>query len=229
MIGWNPSVYQKDIGGTGQDKSRFPVEKVSWFDAVEFCLKLSEKEHRQPCYHLTNIVRDQKSIRQANVEFLAGDGYRLPREAEWEFACRAGSQTTYSFGDDASRLGDCSWYRKNAYDIGELYAHRVGQKQPNAWGMYDMHGNVFEWCQDEYDPQAYSNRTGISIDPLPPEMGRSRVYRGGCWNKVPGYSRLAYRDGPFSSQRDYDTGFRVVCAAGPRANEGSGGRGVPWH
>jgi len=90
---------------------------------VEFCRKLSKQE---------------------------GVEYHLPTEAEWEYACRAGTTTDYSFGDDASQLGQYAWYDKNAWDAGEKYAHRVGQKLPNPWALYDMHGNASEWCQDCY-------------------------------------------------------------------------------
>ena len=101
----------------------YPATYVSWHDAVEFCRKLSEKE---------------------------GLEYRLPTEAEWEYACRAGTTTAYSFGDDASELGEYAWYRENARNVGQKYAHTVGQKKPNPWGLYDMHGNVWEWCSDWY-------------------------------------------------------------------------------
>ena len=95
-----------------------PVENVRWSEAVEFCRKLSEKE---------------------------GVEYRLPTEAEWEYACRAGTSTAYSFGNDESQLGKYAWYRDNS-----ISTHPVGELKPNTWGLYDMHGNVWEWCQDLY-------------------------------------------------------------------------------
>ena len=118
----------------------YPATYVSWNDAVEFCRKLSEKE---------------------------GLEYRLPTEAEWEYACRAGTTTAYSFGDDASELGEYAWYRENAWDAGQKYAHTVGQKKPNPWGLYDMHGNVWEWCEDRYGVY----HAGAATDPTGPAAG----------------------------------------------------------
>ena len=117
---------------------------------------------------------------QAFVQRLnqaAGDSlYRLPTEAEWEYACRAGTTTRWSFGDDESRLGDYAWYKENAWDVGENYGHPVGTKRPNPWGLYDMHGNVFEWVQGCYGPYTSASQT----DPTGPAAGPLRVDRGGA-------------------------------------------------
>jgi len=137
-----------------------PVEKVSWHDAVAFCGKLSERE---------------------------GVEYRLPTEAEWEYACRAGTSTAYSFGDDASGLGEYAWYRDNSSGT----THPVGEKLPNAWGLYDMHGNVFEWCQDWYGP--YESLQVVS-DPAGAVSGNRRVLRGGALGDLPRNVRAAYRN-----------------------------------
>ncbi|MCX5655678.1 MAG: formylglycine-generating enzyme family protein [Planctomycetota bacterium] len=154
-----------------------PVEMVSWNDAAEFCKKLSEK------------------TRQA---------VRLPTEAEWEYACRAGTQTAFSFGDDPSALGDYAWHMGNSKGM----THHVGRKKPNAWGLYDMHGNVYEWCADWYG--AYPK--GSVTDPSGPATGNGlRVLRGGSWDLVDtGNFRCAFRDNYVPAGRDRDVGFR--CA-----------------
>ncbi|MCK4375639.1 MAG: formylglycine-generating enzyme family protein [Candidatus Brocadiae bacterium] len=157
-----------------------PVERVSWNDAVEFCSRLSEEEGRT---------------------------YRLPTEAEWEYACRSGSTTAYCYGDDPGQLGEYAWYKGNS---GEK-THEVGLKQPNAWGLYDVLGNVWEWCQDwyaDYEP-------GLSEDPRGPVNGIFRAVRGGSWFDYPSPFRSASRGRNSPSNRADDHGFRVVCAAVP--------------
>jgi formylglycine-generating enzyme required for sulfatase activity len=147
-----------------------PAETVSWDDAVEFCRELTKKE---------------------------GVEYRLPTEAEWEYACRAGMTTTYSFGDDRSRLGEYAWYNGNRTNPNALLSndtpHPVGELKPNAWGLFDMHGNVKEWCQDRY-----GNYEGLGVvgrDPTGPASGDdSRVLRarqGGAARRVFGVERSA--------------------------------------
>jgi formylglycine-generating enzyme required for sulfatase activity len=127
-----------------------PVEQVSWNDVQEFIRKLNEKE--------------------------GTDKYRLPSEAEWEYACRAGTTTRYSFGDSESKLGDYAWYDDNSGDE----THPVGKKKPNPYGLYDMHGNVWEWVQDEW----HSDYDGAPTDGSAWESGdiANRVFRGGSWN-----------------------------------------------
>jgi formylglycine-generating enzyme required for sulfatase activity len=155
-----------------------PVEVVSWTEATEFCKKLTEK------------------TRQA---------VRLPTEAEWEYACRAGTTTAFSFGDADSALGDYAWYGANSGDE----THPVGQKKPNAWGLYDMHGNVMEWCADWYKDYP----KGAVTDPQGPASGSGRVLRGGSWNDDPDFCRSAYRY-PFDTPDDraINYGFRVVVS-----------------
>ena len=136
-----------------------------------------------------------------------GVEYRLPTEAEWEYTCRAGTTTVYSFGDDASQLGQYAWYRKNAWDSGEKFAHVVGQKLPNRWGLYDMHGNVWEWCQDWNAP--YGSKKALT-DPLGPAQGNSRVLRGGSFNTDAQFARSAYRYNNNPDNRFANNGFRVA-------------------
>ncbi len=187
--------YQRVMGENPsyfKSDSQRPVEEVSWKDAVEFCRRLSEKE---------------------------GKTYRLPMEAEWEYACRAGSMTKWCFGDSESQLRDFAWYYNNS----ERTTQPVGQKQPNAWGLYDMHGNVWEWCLDRYDDDYYGQ--SASTDPTGPSSGSLRVLRGGSWLDFARHCRSAFRY--FSSPGngfDY-LGFRV-CLVPPE--QGSRARPDPW-
>jgi len=112
--------------------------------------------------------------------------YRLPTEAEWEYACRAGSTTRFSFGNDKDRLGEYAWYSRNSGGK----TQPVAQKKPNSWGLYDMHGNVFEWCQDRYGKYPSDSVT----DPKGPSSSSKRVFRGGAWKFDAGLCRSAYRD-----------------------------------
>ena len=162
---------------TGTD---YPATYVSWEDAQEFCRRLSAKE---------------------------GMTYRLPTEAEWEYACRAGTRTSFSFGDDASDLGEHAWYCDNASKKNESYAHRVGQKKPNPWGLYDMHGNVLERCTDLIGPYTPGNAS----DPTGPSTGSIRAIRGGHWDCPAWYCRSAYRCGGGLSDRNFIFGFRVAA------------------
>ena len=141
---------------------------------------------------------------------MTGYAIRLPSESEWEYACRAGTTTAYSFGDDESLLGDYAWYLDNAGKAGERYAHPVGQKLPNAWGLYDMHGNVWEWCEDPW----HDNYDGAPTDgSVWPTGGRSRdrVLRGGSWGGNARHCRSAPRNGHWSEHRNDPNGFRVAA------------------
>lgn len=132
--------------------------------------------------------------------------YRLPTESEWEYACRAGSSTAFCFGDDSGELGDYAWYIENAGRVRERYAHKVGNKKPNQWGLYDMHGNVMEWCEDWYGEYP----AGHAVDPTGPSEGTERVVRGGDWNVNDIYCRSAYRGSDRPQGWDFNRGFRVV-------------------
>jgi formylglycine-generating enzyme required for sulfatase activity/serine/threonine protein kinase len=170
-----------------------PVENVWWNDAIVFCNKLSVKEGLKPYYKSgTSGVP------------LGGDGYRLPTEAEWEYACRAGSTTSYSFGDDAASLDEYAWFDGNS---GEK-THPVGQKRPNAWGLFDMHGNVWEWCWDWYDEKYYGQMPGA--DPFGPSQANLRVDRVGSWLHNPRYCRSASRFWYTPGRRNDYLGFRVA-------------------
>ncbi len=160
-----------------------PVKKVSWNDAVEFCRKLSELPS----------------------EKAAGNVYRLPTEAEWEYACRAGTTTKYSFGDDESELGNYAWSLENSGDK----THPVGGKKPNAWGLYDMHGNVWEWCQDWYGDYP----SGSVTDPSGATSGSDRVLRGGGSSLAAEHCRSTSRLWSRPTDRFSGFGFRVVLVS----------------
>jgi formylglycine-generating enzyme required for sulfatase activity len=158
-----------------------PVETVSWDMAQEFIKRLNKKEGHAR--------------------------YRLPTEAQWEYAARGGSTSVYSFGDDAGQLRQYAWYGED-YQSGST--HPVGQKPHNAWGLYDMHGNVCEWVQDWYGERYYSNSP--SSDPKGPSSGSHRVLRGGGWYDLAIQCRSAYRDGFTPVHRDAGIGFRLVLS-----------------
>ncbi|AOC52584.1 serine/threonine kinase [Microcystis aeruginosa NIES-2481] len=168
----------------GKNPSKFknnpqnPVEQVSWNDAQAFCEKLSQ---------------------------ITGKTYRLPTEAEWEYACRGGTTTRYYFGDNANQLGDYAWYKGNSQQT----THPVGQKKPNAWGLYDMSGNVWEWCEDNWH-DSYENAPRDGSAWLT-NNNDYQIVRGGSWCFNPNLCRSAYRSGSY--RRDYGSsfGFRVVC------------------
>ena len=131
-------------------------------------------------------------------------GYRLPTEAEWEYACRAGSTTRYSFGDDAASLGEFAWYDGNSGSK----THPVGQKRPNAFGLYDMHGNVWEWCWDGYD--LITTRRLLRPTRRAPTGPRSRVVRGGSWYSIPRDGAVGEPAPEHAGVRSTDLGFRVA-------------------
>jgi sulfatase modifying factor 1 len=177
---------------------RNPVEQVRWSDAVRYCNRRSELEGLQPCYDLKTW----------ECHFDAS-GYRLPTEAEWECACRAGTATSYFFGDSGAKLGTYAWFDKNSGGR----PRPVGEKSPNPWGLHDICGNVWQWCNDFYQVGYYA--TSPKQDPRGPATGENKVVRGGAWrfgaetcrsgyryNESPGYSDVCF---------GYDIyGFRCV-------------------
>ena len=166
-----------------QEKPNHPAVYLWWGDIQAFIVKLNEAE---------------------------GDSiYRLPTEAEWEYACRAGTTTPWSFGDDENESKNYAWYYYNAENVGEKYAHAVGTKLPNPWGLYDMHGNVREWVQDWYGEDYYSKSP--KNDPTGPETGTHRITRGGSWDKADGLYDIRCADRwKFRSLALYSFGFRLV-------------------
>jgi formylglycine-generating enzyme required for sulfatase activity len=211
ILGRQPSWFSASGGGkdkvSGMDTARFPVETVTYSDAVEFCNKLSEKESRRPCYHLTNIQRDaDNSLKSAEVELLTnGTGYRLPSEAEWEYCARAEKTTRYWFGDEAAQLGAHAWVFENSGSR----THPVGEKPANPWGLYDMGGLVYQWCDDVW----HGNYEGAPSDGSAWRTGGEparHVVRGGSWGGDARDCRCAYRDRSGAGVRRDNLGFRVV-------------------
>jgi sulfatase modifying factor 1 len=164
-----------------KEGANYPAVYISWNDAIAFCENLIAEEGRQ---------------------------YRLPTEAEWEYACRAGTETRWSFGDDEKVLGDYAWYDNNTRDYGQRYAHQVGLKKPNAFGLFDMHGNVWEHCRDYFGEDYYEQSP--EKDPTGPASGSLRVVRslGSVFDER--QPRNALRDATDGSSRNINFGFRLV-------------------
>jgi formylglycine-generating enzyme required for sulfatase activity len=195
VMGRNPSQF-KDVAGL--DSKRLPVESVNWEDAAEFCRRLSGLA----------------------AELKVGRVYRLPTEAEWEYACRAGSTTAFHHGESLSST-EANFNGEHPYGGAKRgpYLQRpavVGSYKPNAFGLYDMHGNVSEWCADWYDKDYYKNAP--AMDPAGPKEGALtvpvRVLRGGSWSSISKVCRSSERFYDQDTRRYPDYGFRVACAVG---------------
>ena len=194
VMGNNPSEFKGDD---------LPVEQVSWYDALNFCNALSQSEGLTQCYTINGT--------KVTCDFEA-NGYRLPTEAEWEYAAKAGTKTdfysgklTYSGNSPIDpNLDKIAWYSANSSNA----THPVGQKAPNAFGLYDMSGNVWEWCWDRY--AEYPSKE--TKDYQGPEIGTYRVYRGGGWRNLAWYCRSTNRDRNYLDDKNNSLGFRVVLA-----------------
>ncbi|MCL2211516.1 MAG: formylglycine-generating enzyme family protein [Treponema sp.] len=207
VMGTNPSSFRSNPAA-GETQGKRPVEAVTWFDAIEFCNRLSTKEGLTPVYTITGRTpATGYPITAATVTAnWENNGYRLPTEAQWEYACRAtGTTTDWSFGNAEAELVNYAWYNANSNDM----THQVGRKTTNAWGLYDMHGNVWEWCWDWYGSSYYGESDNTN-NPMGTASGTSHVRRGGCWLDSAGYTRSAYRYSDVPGYGDYGIGFRVV-------------------
>jgi formylglycine-generating enzyme required for sulfatase activity len=182
ILGQNPSHFTGD--------SNRPVEKVTFLVASNYCSALTQRE------------------REAG-RLTDGYEYRLPSEAEWEYACRAGSTNLFSFGDDNNWADQFAWTAENS----EATTHPVGLKRPNAWGLYDMHGNVWEWCSDWFAPYPAAPLT----DPVGAATSKYKVFKGGGWNQDAQYGRASSRFMMSPATGIHFVGFRVVlCRIQPR-------------
>jgi formylglycine-generating enzyme required for sulfatase activity len=172
VMGRNPSAFSARGDRRqfieGMDTANFPVESIAWNDAIEFCRRLGQRPAEQRARHT----------------------YRLPTEMEWEYACRAGEQRSWSFGNDPAKLADYAWFGRHA--VGNR-PYAVGMKRPNRWGLHDMHGNVWEWCADVTMSDEHA-----------------RIIRGGSWFSPAANTRSAARRDDPATITDPDTGFRVV-------------------
>jgi len=192
-------VTQKDynsIMGTNPSRTKgdkLPVENISWYDAITYCNRLSQREGLTPAYTIDNIEKTVTWDRNAN-------GYRLPTEAEWEYACRAGTTTPFNTGTGITNR-EASFRDKTAGKI-----MPVGSFKPNAWGLYDMHGNVSEWCWDLFGD--YSS--GLQTDPVGASSGAKRVLRGGSSGNSAEYLRSSTRFSVDPSSKSSYYGFRIV-------------------
>ncbi|MDY0168804.1 MAG: formylglycine-generating enzyme family protein [Thermoguttaceae bacterium] len=182
VMGNNPSEFQAPAN---------PVEQVSWEDIQAFLAKVNAAGPRLvPAAGTARLATEMK--------------YALPTEAQWEYACRAGTTTAFCFGDSPAIFGQYGWFTDNSGGK----THPIGGLKPNAWGLYDVHGNVWEWCADRYDRGYYANSP--TDDPPGPTSGSDRVHRGGGWNTQSRHCRLAFRRSFAPSYRYSHLGFRLA-------------------
>lgn len=198
VIGTNPSNFKGD---------RLPVDSVSWYDAVEFCNRLSRKYNLSPYYKIDRTGTDSNNLNPQDtmkyiVTILGGNGFRLLTESEWEYACRAGTTTPYSYG------GSLDGAIANFAGAGKNSTTPAGSFKPNGYGLYDMHGNAWEWCWDWYGPYA-----GAVKDPGGAVSGSFRILRGGSWNNLPVLLRSGRRTHLVPGSNSFYAGFRVARSA----------------
>lgn len=211
----------REVLGRGEESGpTLPMGGVSWYDAIEFCNELSKREGLEPAYDLVIAERDpQESITRARATRNGGNGYRLPSESEWEYACRAGSGDSWCFGNDAEALYDYGWFQGH----GNASPQPVGSLTPNRWGLADMHGNVWEWVEDGFEAGYAGAPSDTSV--WKDDGFGGRVLRGGGYLASADYCRSGYRNRGIPGLKGGAFGFRVVLdedvAPGPAIDGGA--------
>nr|WP_253722223.1 SUMF1/EgtB/PvdO family nonheme iron enzyme [Treponema sp. OMZ 787] len=225
VMGTNPSFFDntgnKTVGSntydtnitSGEVQEKRPVEYVNWYQCIAFCNKLSKLCNLDPCYTVTGVnfdtlnfsaipTSDNSDWNNAVLD-MSKNGFRLPTEAEWEWAAKGGKDYKWAGTNEKAQLVNYAWYNENSGNK----THQVKMKQPNAYGLYDMSGNVWEWCWDWYSS---TTPTG-GQDPAGGASGPDRVLRGGCWYYYADYCTVGGRYGSSPVIRDINLGFRLVC------------------
>ncbi len=186
-----------------------PAYNVDWYEAADYCNWLSEQMGLATAYAIDRDQADPNNLNEDDEKKWTvrlvedANGFCLPTEAQWEYACRAGTTTKYSFGDSEDELAEHGWFEGNS----DRQSQPVSAKKPNAWGLYDMHGNVLEWCQDWFGQKYYASSQ--QLNPLGPDKGRYRVVRGGSWSFAANGCRSACRDWLPAGASIRIFGFRV--------------------